>query len=202
MHRAHAHAAQIPPPGCTPRLQCLGARARLSTRSSTAATTTGFVRGHRAPGRCRADGPVGTAAGPARVSRVCACRARGWFVNLFWRALRQPHMTQSPGVITWAHGMELEPPEPPRAAVIYGLDKLSRSAGATERRRWAGGWGAFLPAPSPEQRDKVTPLGTGVKPPCRADYCRELEAPEVLSRWGAKPLPPLSAGPFIFGWGA
>jgi hypothetical protein len=68
----------------------------------------------------------------------------GWFVNLFWRALRPPHMPQSPGVITWAHGMELEPPEPPRAAVMgYGPEKLSRPAGSTERR-----WGAFLPVPS------------------------------------------------------
>jgi hypothetical protein len=30
--------------------------------------------------------------------------------------------------------------------------------------------------PSPEQRGKAAPLGKGVKPPCRAGYCRELEA--------------------------
>jgi hypothetical protein len=41
--------------------------------------------------------------------------------------------------------------------------------------------------PSPEQRDKVAPLGKGVKPPCRAGYCRELDAPRGLSAGAAKP---------------
>jgi hypothetical protein len=50
----------------------------------------------------------------------------------------------------------------------------------------AGGGPWALP-PSPEQRDKVEPLGKGAKPPCHAGYCRVLEAPEALSRWGAKP---------------
>jgi hypothetical protein len=39
-----ATCAQIPPPGCAPRLQ----RGSMVAWSSTAATT-GFVRGHRAP---------------------------------------------------------------------------------------------------------------------------------------------------------
>jgi hypothetical protein len=41
--------------------------------------------------------------------------------------------------------------------------------------------------PSPEQRAKVVPLGQGVKPVYRAGNYRELEVPEALSRWGAKP---------------
>jgi hypothetical protein len=52
-----------------------------------------------------------------------------------------PH-APTPGVITWAHGMELEPPEPPRAAVM-APEKLSRAACATELR-----WGSFLSVPS------------------------------------------------------
>jgi hypothetical protein len=72
-------------------------------------------------------------------------------------------MPQSPGVITsyhlgaagrWAHGawrmgygmeleLELEPPEPPRAAVMApGPEKLSRPAGSTEHRAPVGGGGA------------------------------------------------------------
>jgi hypothetical protein len=37
------------------------------------------------------------------------------------------------------------------------------------------------------ERDKVAPLGKGVKPPCRAGYYRELDAREALFRWAAKP---------------
>jgi hypothetical protein len=102
----------------------------------------------------------------------------GWFVNLFWRALRPPHMTQSLEVITWAHGMELEPPEPPRAAFVAPRNYLAPPAAPSP----VGG----LP-PSPEQRDKAAPLYKGVKPPYHAGNCRGLEAPGALARWPLKP---------------
>jgi hypothetical protein len=35
-----------------------------------------------------------------------------------WMCPPHTYMTHSPEVITWAHGMKLEPPEPPRAAVM------------------------------------------------------------------------------------
>jgi hypothetical protein len=58
-------------------------------------------------------------------------------------ALCPPHMAQSPGVSTWAHGMELEPPEPPSQSGRYGPEKLSCPARATERR-----WGRAFAPPS------------------------------------------------------
>jgi hypothetical protein len=67
----------------------------------------------------------------------------GRLVKFLSPALCPPHMPQSPGVITWAHGMELEPPEPPRAAVMAPINYLAPAACATELR-----WGPFLPVPS------------------------------------------------------
>jgi hypothetical protein len=82
-----------------------------------------------------------------------AFEALGRFVNLFWRALRPPHIPQSPGVITWAHGMELEPPEPPRAAVMAPRDYLappaapSAGGGASSQSRAEGQGSTLVVAP-------------------------------------------------------
>jgi hypothetical protein len=64
----------------------------------------------------------------------------------------------------------------------YGPEKLSRPAGATERR-----WGPFIPVPSRGTR-RHRWVSKGVKPPRRAGYCWELERPwGGLSCRGAKP---------------
>jgi hypothetical protein len=87
-----------------------------------------------------------------------------------------PHMTtQSPGVITWAHGADgrdgVGTSRTSTQSGRYGPEELSRPARATDHRAPVGG----LP-PSPEQRDKVArPLGKGVKSAYRAGWhCQEL----------------------------
>ena len=97
-----------------------------------------------------------------------------------------PHMPQSPAVITWAHGMELEPPEPPRAAVMAPRNYIAPPAAPSA----GGGPSSQSPVPSRGQRGKVAPLGKGVKPPCRAGNCRGLEPPGGLSAGAAKPHGP------------
>jgi hypothetical protein len=108
----------------------------------------------------------------------------GRFVNFLSPALCPPHMPQSPGVITWAHGVELKRwnrqnhPERP----LWPREIISPHP----RHRAPVG---VLP-PSPEQRSKAGLLGKGVKPAYRAGYCycRELEATAGgLSCRGNKP---------------
>jgi hypothetical protein len=80
----------------------------------------------------------------------------------------------SPGCMGWSWNRQNHPARP-----LWPREIISR------RLRDRAPVGA-LP-PSPEQRDKVAPLGKGVKPPRRTGYCRELEATGGLCRPGNKP---------------
>jgi hypothetical protein len=81
-----------------------------------------------------------------------------------------------PGRMGWSWNRQNHP-EPERP--LWPRESISPRR---QHRAPAGG----LP-PSPEQRDKVAPLGKGVKPPCHAGNCRGLESPGGLSRWPLKP---------------
>jgi hypothetical protein len=94
-----------------------------------------------------------------------------------------PTCTPIPNRLNWAHGMELEPPEPPRAAVIW-----PRKISSPRRRlRASAGGGASSQSRAEGQARQHRWVRASKRHAARVGNCRGLEFTGGLSRWPLKP---------------